>query len=1068
MRNLLLFVDGAVHAALWTTGPLLLPSLISHNVKQRPFSAEEALTMTGTVPRMDGNNTNIIATTGGVGEVISMMNHDPFKNPHPLPIYSMVPMLLVFLVGRALGCHVMDRRYGIHSRLILLVRRLPCCTMPMRNTPSWRVACLAVSVMISLLVLNWGLGIFTLGGWMAIRFITAVISGGIMTWGKNMIEKKDHSSSVVGYKEKDDCGDGEQQIMMEEGQALLSTTFSGEKEEGELGSIQSQQHFTENKKWLDWYWLAGVATSAFVGGSLLFYPLNGLMVAFHPHERTYVFVLVIGLGGVVDRCLFRYYSKNRPSTHLLTAASSRSFSDAGIVGGEKVGTTLQIPKNDDRNMPSVSRSSSSAQRRKQVHQKAQRQSTFDEDEEQQQISFFDNQMETPKRQRTNSNDTFESEQFFDCLDDIGLDSEHNTMGTATSSQTAPTRSYNNQIAVYSGRKVIYPDGSPAHIPAGESLSNTPSGYLALYKNDVSKSQSKYLLTQQWRHKEQICSIHARPHTWFPKIKVAYPHVIHGFTTNGMLVVYESPGRMNLKHLFRNGCSVEDMTFHYCYLMEYLSNLESILTELHSNDPDNDGDDDEWQDELAAYAHAKQSRLQSDSVSFGFCVVMDISGANPTSLSGDVVTYLKRAGEINSLHYPGSMRRAIAVQAPFWIGVAWRGIKGAMPASVTVDLLSGAQIMEGGLKQYIDESSIPLEYGGKSKFKLGEHPFELGLKKLVERQGELVDGLGSGYEEKSLEIPGADSPLYDSTPVYFSPSPPLEWDVKLEQDSPTSFAEESTMSREWDGLAHENILMVAEILHFFVNVVVGSLELALPYWIISPPIYGGMGYEPRRNGMAVFASCFIISWATKRSRVSQLTRSTIEKSPLRGFRIGIGTICFVLLCASLIPTTSDPSKSTIGLACFSAYLSFIFFGGIFAIQSLEHLRGVVRSSREEGNAGWMQNSKSTSAMSAIGRAVGYICVAPIYRWSIQKELSFPLNASFFMCLLACICWLLYIVSFSLHTAAPSPPNSHTKRKESQFMSAMVGWFSFAKEVLLVAFGDVTFLVNELSKGDSRRV
>ncbi|EED95639.1 sec14-like cytosolic factor, partial [Thalassiosira pseudonana CCMP1335] len=170
-----------------------------------------------------------------------------------------------------------------------------------------------------------------------------------------------------------------------------------------------------------------------------------------------------------------------------------------------------------------------------------------------------------------------------------------------------------------------------------------------------------------------------------KIKVAYPHVIHGFTPNGMPVVYESPGQMNLKQLFRS--------------------------ELHSELSDECGD--EWQEQLAAYAHAKQTRLQNDAVPFGFCVVMDVSGASPTSLSGDVMTYLSRAGEINSLHYPGSMRRATAVQAPFWLGAAWGAIKNVMPASVTVDLLSASQTMKGGLNKYIDEDQIPAEYGGKS-------------------------------------------------------------------------------------------------------------------------------------------------------------------------------------------------------------------------------------------------------------------------------------------------------------------------------------------------------------------
>ena len=111
----------------------------------------------------------------------------------------------------------------------------------------------------------------------------------------------------------------------------------------------------------------------------------------------------------------------------------------------------------------------------------------------------------------------------------------------------------------------------------------------------------------------------------------------------------------------------------------------------------------------------------------------------------------------------------------------------------------------------------------------------------------------------------------------------------------------------------------------------------------------------------------------------------------------------------------------------------------------------------------------------GRVTGYMCVAPIFRWSILSELSYPLNASFALCLLAGISWLLYIVSFSLHTAAPSSaPNADTVRltkKESQFMSAMASWISFGKEVLVVASSDIRFLAGEVllsKKGQRRKV
>ena len=119
----------------------------------------------------------------------------------------------------------------------------------------------------------------------------------------------------------------------------------------------------------------------------------------------------------------------------------------------------------------------------------------------------------------------------------------------------------------------------------------------------------------------------------------------------------------------------------------------------------------------------------------------------------------------------------------------------------------------------------------------------------------------------IPVNAIDSPLHDLTPLYFSPSPQLEKDVELKQDNLTSSTDNSTIMCEWGALGSHGVLTVAAILHFFVFVVIGSLEMALPYWIISPIIYGGLGCEARRNGMAVFDTCFIISWAIKRSRFS---------------------------------------------------------------------------------------------------------------------------------------------------------------------------------------------------------
>lgn len=871
--------------------------------------------------------------------------------------------------------------------------------------------------------------------------------------------------------------DVDHQQQMEEGHSLLSrTTYSNEEDNSSLKEERLQQQLSE-KSWLNYYQIMGIATSSIISG-YLFYPMNYLYASFYNNEknhseRIYVLILLVGVSGLIDRCLFRYYWKNRPTTF---GSGSRliSSSPPRNEGGE-------VEIESDRYM-SVSQSSSTLSRRKQSSgsRHIQRSSMFGEEQQQQQVSSFSEQQEQQQRQRLNSNSTNASEdEFFDCLDDIEVDessSPNTTHDIETGVAATTTKQNENQIAIYSQRKIIYPDGSPAHIPAGERQSTIPGGYLQLYKNNTTKAQAKYQATQEWRHQKQIQSIHSRPHTWFPKIKLAYPHVIHGYTLDGMPVVYESPGRMNLKELFRSGCSVDDMLFHYCYLMEYLSNLESILTELHENDNEMEEgrSSDDWQDELAGYAHTKQTRLQNDPVTFGFCVIMDVRGASPTSLSGDVLVYLKRAGDTNSSHYPGSQQVCVAVHAHWMMSMAFNVIKSTMPASAKVDLLSSTETTDGGLKKYISEDQIPVEYGGKSRFKLGEHPFEVGLRQLVERQGEITTTasapLGSVYDEHSLETPLSDvteSPRKSPTGPYHmqsSSSLPLDGGATtLKRDSPSSTPEPGHTAREWDGLGQDSILMVTSILQFVIYFIIGSLEVVLPYWIITPPSNGGMGYEPQRSGTTIFISCLTITWLNKRSRYSKLARRTIEKSALRGFRIGIGSTCFFLMCVGLIPYVAlNPVKSNWALTCLSVYLSIIFLGISLCIISLECLRGIVGSSSIEQRSG-------SSRSSLWGRIAGYLCIMPIFRWSIFNELSFPLNASFTLCILAGVCWLLYIISFSLHTA-PSSNVDNTKKKESQFMSAISIWVSFGKEVLVVTSSDIRFLLSELlssGKGSGHR-
>jgi len=179
---------------------------------------------------------------------------------------------------------------------------------------------------------------------------------------------------------------------------------------------------------------------------------------------------------------------------------------------------------------------------------------------------------SPVRNRTTSN----LDEFFDCVDaDLVID------GVATPTPTNSTMppQYNNDSTAYNN-----------------SLS--------------------------WRADTNVDSIHDRPHPHFKAIKLAYQHVIHGRANVAIYgvktlvpVIWEKPGQMNLKELFKSGVTIENMLEHYTYFMEFIS-----TTCFSGGHPT-------------------------------VVIVMDVKGISLSALSGDVLAYLRAASTLNSSHYP---------------------------------------------------------------------------------------------------------------------------------------------------------------------------------------------------------------------------------------------------------------------------------------------------------------------------------------------------------------------------------------------------------------------------------
>jgi hypothetical protein len=255
-------------------------------------------------------------------------------------------------------------------------------------------------------------------------------------------------------------------------------------------------------------------------------------------------------------------------------------------------------------------------------------------------------------------DRIESSQseFFDCLS-----CHSRSLGNADGSE--------RRLVQYLNEQCVYEDGTPAFVQQGDCENDLPSHYLAACGGRRKNAMDMWKASRKWRQENDVWKIHQKPNRWFPKIKEAYPHFVHGYTKDGYPVIYERPGRMLLKSLFREGCEISNMTTWYIFFMEYLSNCICTRPEIRSR----------------RGLDTTHSLLNSSS--WGFVVVMDMEGAGMSTVSGDVLSYLKQAGAINSAHYPLSMKRAFMVKAGPVVARLWSGVKFILPKSAHVDIMN---------------------------------------------------------------------------------------------------------------------------------------------------------------------------------------------------------------------------------------------------------------------------------------------------------------------------------------------------------------------------------------------
>ncbi len=771
-------------------------------------------------------------------------------------------VVAMYSVGRSLGSMLAQRFPTDQKRLQHTMARLGGAALALH-------------------VFSFGAGLDSLFWLVMIRFSSAVASGWIC-----QITEVIHNNSNLSNNEVDAAAETEQD-RMESG--ALNDDSEGKQQSIARKNVEMDANVETGK-----IYITGVALSILTGGLLYKYTVNSALFraltgAYH---LTLSPLFLIGLSLLLEamlRPIFAFFTEE-------TEYSGRKRKIAEKVG--KVGGAVRRL---------VGRVVSRRRRR-----------TVDVDvdnaefmtperamllQEEEAFEFYDPL--TLSRHALTDNASvrsrFEShDEFFDCS---SLTSEDLEGGFGMDSLHGGQQQLCDRgVARYVNRKCVFADGTPSFVPQGDNPAIIPNNFVDFCGGNHAKAQKMWEATQKWRFDNQVWKIHSMPNQWFTKIKEAYPHFIHGHSKAGYPIVYEQPGRMNLKELFRNGCEIADMVRHYMFFMEFVANC--ICTR---------------EDVRAAMGPHPPPHSSS---SWGIMVVMDVKGAGLSHLSGDVVKYLKQAGDINSSYYPMTMKRAFLVNSPFWLAGAWSGIKVILPESVQVDILSENNY-PAALREFIDEDQIPPEYGGKSPYHLGYHPFEVQLRELVElaAQEENVSVVDITPPPQSIENTHLDcSVAYQPLRVEAPPLLPRKRGMKTFsidghpirrrtvsadrvrwQEPLTHGRGESYGGYKRANVPEFEILVVASLVHVIWSALQGTLELVVPLWILSPPILGGLGYMPSRSGVALFCSAVVLLWVMRTMTLPRLMSQIPVKSPLRAFRIGVGTETVLLLLLALVPS-----------------------------------------------------------------------------------------------------------------------------------------------------------------------
>ena len=100
-----------------------------------------------------------------------------------------------------------------------------------------------------------------------------------------------------------------------------------------------------------------------------------------------------------------------------------------------------------------------------------------------------------------------------------------------------------------------------------------------------------------------------------------------------------------------------------------------------------------------------------------CVsILDLEGLSVGSLNSRTLDIIKKQAFIDSLCFPETMNKMVVINAPRFFSATWPIIKGFVDVRTSnkVDLFSSKSAAEKKLKEIIDISELPSDYGGTAE------------------------------------------------------------------------------------------------------------------------------------------------------------------------------------------------------------------------------------------------------------------------------------------------------------------------------------------------------------------